>query len=436
MRNTHELLAINPQLKHGFFVKCCSHGLQLLIGDILKDKELAPILMNIQHVLRRFKRSKLQFAFVREHQMQHYGRQYGLTLAVITRWGTQYGSALSLLRSKEALFSYAIDTRAQSAAKTEKAEKDDEGGEKVKSSLAVMQLLREESFWAKVSKLERILRPIHEVQKESEGENEHLGKVFSWWHKIVTKWNEIGNGMPEDKLLIGRLKAILTERLGNQVGELEMLAWALNPVNSKKFFAPGLAPKIQRQLEQYLGKQAARGIDQFWSYRDRSGDWNGHSAYNPWTPEQIANPKSFWRSMEWSCPELSQLAVRLFSSISSSCSSERAFSAMNFVQDSRRASLAPETQARCTFVYANHRVLQRFAEGRPRYSWWTLTEEQLQELDEVVYDAWEGAVGDMDTTEAVEDEGEEGATAAEEMLQHQDELMGTQSLFENGENGK
>jgi hypothetical protein len=90
---------------------------------------------------------------------------------------------------------------------------------------------------------------------------------------------------------------------------------------------------------------------------------------------------------------------------------------MNFVQDSRRASLAPETQARCTFIYANHRVLQRFVEGRPRYSWWTLTEEQLQELDEVVYNIWEGAVGgDMDTTEALEDEGEEGATAVEEML--------------------
>jgi hypothetical protein len=206
--------------------------------------------------------------------MQRYGRQFGLALAVITQWGTHYCSVWSLLRSREALFSYAIDTRAQVAAKTEKAEDS--------SSLAVMQLLRDASFWAKVSKLERILRPIHEVQKESEGERQLLGQVYSWWHKFVMKWDEISNGMPEDKPLIERPKKILTERLNKQVGDLEMLAWALNPVNSKKHLSPGLAPRLQHQLRKYLGEQqAARGIDQFWSYSGRRGDWDGHGAYNP-----------------------------------------------------------------------------------------------------------------------------------------------------------
>jgi hypothetical protein len=433
MRNTHKLLATTPQLKQVFFVNCCAHGFQLLMGDILKEKELALILKNIQHVLRRFKRSKLQFAYVRQHQIDRYSRQYGLTLAVITRWGTHYSSALSLLRSKEALFSYAMDTRAQTAAKTEKG--DDNGGEKVKSSLAVMQLLRDDSFWAKISKLERILQPIHEVQKKSEGENQHLGKVYSWWHKIITKWDEISAGMPEEKPLIESLKAILTKRLSKQVGDLEMLAWALDPVNSKKPLSPGLVPRLQHQLKKYLDKQAARAIDQFWSYRDHKGDWNGHGAYNPWTPEEVSNPKSFWRSMEWSCPELSKLAVRLFSSISSSCSSERAFSAMNFVQDARRASLAPERQARCTFVYVNNRVLERVAAGRPRYSWWTLTEEQLQELDELVYEAWEGGVvgGTNEEDEVAVDE---EVTVDKEVVEdeseiQQDERRGTQTLFEN-----
>jgi len=50
-------------------------------------------------------------------------------------------------------------------------------------------------------------------------------------------------------------------------------------------------------------------------------------------------------------------------------------------------------------------------------------EEQLQELDDVVYEAWEVAIWGVDPTEVLENEAE--------VLQHQDELAGTQALFEN-----
>jgi hypothetical protein len=98
---------------------------------------------------------------------------------------------------------------------------------------------------------------------------------------------------------------------------------------------------------------------------------------------------------------------------------------MNFALGFRRAIKAPETQAKCTFVYSNNRVLQRFAPGQPRYSWWTLTEEKLQELDELVYEAWKG--GGMG-------EGMDEGDAEVEGEMRQDKLE-TQTLFENGSGG-
>ena len=74
IRGMHETLQEQPELKHVFFTLCNSHGLQLLIKDILKLLWYSGVVKSISKIVATFKKSPLQMAILREHQMAVYGK--------------------------------------------------------------------------------------------------------------------------------------------------------------------------------------------------------------------------------------------------------------------------------------------------------------------------------------------------------------------------
>lgn len=108
MRNTWTRLEKHPLLQHAFFIPCDSHGLQLLIRDILKSQPFWDTITKAQAIVSAFHKANKQYAILRSKMAV----PTAFVLSVITRWGSQYGLILSVLKNKQALFSWVLDSRA------------------------------------------------------------------------------------------------------------------------------------------------------------------------------------------------------------------------------------------------------------------------------------------------------------------------------------
>ena len=104
-----EELRKSPDLRHCLCIPCDSHGIQLLVKDILAVSSLKAILSQAQSIVKAFKKSPLQYARLRNFQIAVYSKQEALCLSVITRWGTQFGLMNSVYKNMEALRRYAYD---------------------------------------------------------------------------------------------------------------------------------------------------------------------------------------------------------------------------------------------------------------------------------------------------------------------------------------
>jgi len=107
MINMWEQIEKFADFKHCLFIPCDSHGIQLLIKDLLQLPHFSNVANQAQSVAKAFRRAPLQYARLRENQLYFYQRYQSLVLSVITRWGTQFRLIQSVLKSKDALKRYA-----------------------------------------------------------------------------------------------------------------------------------------------------------------------------------------------------------------------------------------------------------------------------------------------------------------------------------------
>ena len=90
-----EQLESYDDFKHCLFIPCDSHGIQLLIKNILELPSFSSVMKQAQILVKAFRKAHLQYARLRENQLHFYGRHQSLILSVITRWGTQFRFSIS-----------------------------------------------------------------------------------------------------------------------------------------------------------------------------------------------------------------------------------------------------------------------------------------------------------------------------------------------------
>jgi len=71
--------------KHYLFIPCDSHGIQLLIKDILHLLYFSNVLQQAQLVAKSFRKALLQFTHLRDIQTHFYNRHQSFILSVIMR---------------------------------------------------------------------------------------------------------------------------------------------------------------------------------------------------------------------------------------------------------------------------------------------------------------------------------------------------------------
>lgn len=156
MKSVWQRLGAKPELRHSFFIPCDSHGLQLLIKDLLFLPSIRQIFSVATNVVSFFRSSPKQYAILRSHQLKSYGKLHPLIAAVITRWGSQYRMLLSLQRTKGAIIDWAM-----------------EASESVKFRGSLLDL----TVWKKMEDLLQLLQPLHEAQLMSESDKSTIMMV-------------------------------------------------------------------------------------------------------------------------------------------------------------------------------------------------------------------------------------------------------------------
>jgi hypothetical protein len=334
--------------KHILFVPCDAHGLQLVVKDLLeKCPTLCALHQKAQDVATAFKTSPLQYARLREHQKRSYNRCYALVLAVITRWGTQYRLISSLIRSKDALRAYALDTS--------RNDKDLRNN--------AVATLRDRSFWTGLDILRDVLEPIDESLRMSESSRAHLGTVMGRWITINLHLERQGNHLPE--LQTFRLECF-GPRFQRQTNDMHWAAHYLMPAN----VGATMDQVAQRRVFQFFNSQlndnnkAAIRSD-FISFRTKSGLFG--PTMDCW--DHCDDALLFWQIQATFVPRLGQIAIRLFSTPANSVPSERSFSAQNLIHDKKCNTLDPTRVNKLIFIHMNQRCLDNVKSGHNAAQW-------------------------------------------------------------------
>jgi Protein of unknown function (DUF 659) len=162
----------NPETNHVIPVPCDSHGLQLLIQDILLRPGVKIHWDEASGLVAAFKKAPKQYHYLQIEQERRYKKRRSVIVAGGTRWGTQVGMLQSLERTKEALREFAFRHDVD-----------------IKFKDKVIQ----HQWWAYNTDLLAILEPIHKLQKMSEANKANIGYVYPRWLQIELHLINIAN---------------------------------------------------------------------------------------------------------------------------------------------------------------------------------------------------------------------------------------------------
>lgn len=316
-------MATDPRLiqTRCLFVPCDSHGLQLLIKDILETEFFCHIHAAVALIISSFRSAPKQLALLRTKQIAIYRKKMSLILPVITRWGTEAASIISVYRSKEALKVYCLDGTVQM--KTE-----------------VLDFLGSRKFWNDLEDLRDIISKIHKVQQMSESENSHIGHVALRWLSLADHFVELSTRLPQVQQLIPIVKA----RCAKQVFPIHWTVFYLDPARVSVAIAYSLQNTILLCLKRYQAPSFPDGkaVEEFLSFRAKEGPFSPQNIV--WSQSQ--NPRLFWHGMLPFAPALSLIAICFFKTPCNSVPSERSFSPQNIIHTKQRNRYFP-------YLYSN-----------------------------------------------------------------------------------
>jgi hypothetical protein len=343
MRATWTNIEQDPRSKHVITVPCDSHGLQLLIKDILQRPSIKKIWQIAANIVTAFKNASKQYAYLRVEQEKEYGKRKPMIVTCNTRWGTQYGMVKSLNDSKEALRTFAIRDEVQFPYKSQ---------------------LQDQEFWAATSDLLQLLKPIHRVQKMSEANRANISYVYPRWMEIELHLHQIANSKNAfaadiHGYLNGIDKKSWTRRRNKQLKPIHLAAYFLHPDN---YHVP-ITSEQQLEMRELFKRHTLdyeTALDQFFDFRAQSDSFG--KAGGSW--DHTSKPGLFWRYQAASSPELSAFARIVLTVIGNSVPSERAFSTMNYIHSKRRNCLDLERTDKLQFLHMNLLVLAKQKKSR------------------------------------------------------------------------
>lgn len=399
MRKLHREMKALPEFSHCLYTLCDSHGLQLLVKDIVESKRWMPVLGKVTYLIAFFKKAKLQLSRLRIHQQECYGRRKAFITAAITRWGTHLSAVKSLFESKDALRSFARDPVILSGLK-EPIVKEEE--QVTQSSLSqAISYINDIEFWADVEMLFKVLQPIGRAQVASERDRAGLGEVIPRRLSIQASWDALEEAGQDPLINYQELRALRKQRFEVQTDDIHYMAFALDPATTDpkhQFLTTEIVRRAHNFLEENINAEEYGDLfREFCQFRAREGSLFGpgsriHRAESAGTPHH-QHVLDSWRYLHSMNVSLAALAKRVLGALANSVPSERSFSSINFLHNKIRNRLTVTSTNKLAFIYMNSRVLRRLEAAQETpwgipsgHSWETADLEKLLELEDDVQD--------------------------------------------------
>ncbi|KAK2670231.1 Ribonuclease H-like superfamily [Fusarium oxysporum f. sp. vasinfectum] len=303
------------QPSHINFSLCDSHGLQLLIKDILLLPFFEDLFNNIENVP--------------AHKVERSN----------SRADQKYNSFFSLLRSRDPARDWSVRKDVRDELRSQDCP--------VLLPEAV-RIIKDNSFWLELEAAIAVLKPVNDFQHVSEADGAGIAHVVNRWLQIKSKWAEMREADQFPDIPWDDIDAIFKARLDKQTYDIHWIADALRPdttgPNSK------LPPSVFARVQEYLQKQLEnddeyhRALSEFTRFRMRTGG-----------PDGLFNKRSavyddgFRPAMAWQCllnqgSTLARVAVKVMNTLTNSVPSERSFSAISFIQRKLEIALPPCTR--------------------------------------------------------------------------------------------
>ncbi|KAJ6436477.1 sugar hydrolase [Purpureocillium lavendulum] len=396
MRKLHREMKALPEFSHCLYVLCDSHGLQLLVKDIVESKRWMPTFGKVTYLIGFFKKAKLQLSRLRIHQQECYGRRKAFITAAITRWGTQLAAVRSLLDNKDALRAFARDPATLNGLKQPIVKEEEH---ETQSSLSqAISYINDIEFWADVEMLFKVLEPIGRAQVSSERDRAGLGEVIPRWLSIQAAWDALEEAGQDPLINYQELKVLRKQRFDVQTDDIHYMAFTLDPATTEpkhKFLTTGIVRRAHNFLEENTNAEEYGNLfREFCQFRAREGSLFGpgsriHRAECDDAPHH-QHVLDSWRYLHSMNVSLAALAKRVLGALANSVPSERSFSSINFLHNKIRNRLTVTSTNKLAFIYMNSRVLRRLEAARETswripsgQSWETVDVQKLLELDDV-----------------------------------------------------
>lgn len=281
-RAVWDILGSDTRLQHAFFIPCDSHGLQLLIKDLLGLESLSVVFLQALKVVNSLRKAKHHLGILRKHQQAIYGEKRALIVSTILRWGTQVDLLESVSRNKQALQRFALDEDVVFQVK------------KDKPLNPIKTWLVDSNFWASLDDLINILRPIYEAQNLSERNGATIDLVYSRCLNIQkhltqqAKYTRFAHNL--NKFLALRFR----QRLNKQISLAHRVAHYLHPENYNKPLDIFKQGEILAFMKCHTTRnQHAQIENKFYDYRERQNNFS--LVKGAW--ENAGDPILFWRKM-------------------------------------------------------------------------------------------------------------------------------------------
>lgn len=259
MRDSWNRMERDPRTKHVFFVPCDSHGLQLLMKDIIETNWFTSRFSSAQNIVTHFNHSPKQLAMLREKMRNAYGKTRAFILSVLTRWGTQVNMIDSVSSNRQALQDLCQDTNCDMSA-------------------TLKTLLWDPTFWKDILLINNILKPIHDIQYTSEKDGYHLHNVIRGWKQIRTHLLIWGTDTDQDVEIQLLDERCFIPRYKKQVTDIHVAAYLLHPANytvTDACLTPETHfPTVLIRFFRKYGVDHLAALNQFFSFRAQRGDFN------------------------------------------------------------------------------------------------------------------------------------------------------------------
>lgn len=357
-----------PQLRHVLCVPCDSHGIQLLVKDLITDvPEFTTVHDKAQAIAKAFKSSPLQYARLKAIQILRYGEPRAICLSIITRWGTQYRLFKSILRNKEALRQFTYEYPA------------------VKLPYDAVSYINSTIFWVELEGIVELLEPIDEILRMSESGAAHLGMVLDRWLSILSHLKRMQRSHPSLEDFLNKDNGAFAERYRRQVMPIHIAAYYLTPQNVYAHLDLQHESKIYQFFREYTSSVEEYHTirEEFLHFRNKLCPFT--SDRSCW--EDIDNPRMFWLQQLEFTKVLGNFAVHIFSTPTNSVASEHSFSVQNFQHTKSRNALHSQRVNKLTYIYTNTRILQQMNQKANTFiiqSPYTLSDKEEIELETIL----------------------------------------------------